>query len=173
MTPDGIVRKLRLIALTTLAARSEKQQLTYAEVAAALQVDEKEVEPWVIEGESTIHAHHQPGVRRDSAHDRSDVGFPAETACTAIGASLLRARLSQPQSLIRITYVSSRAAPSFGQSEWQLLEKRLGQWQKVVGDARKVVEEAEELAAQGPITHRARTQGQGSGQGRREEEVAA
>ncbi|ORX35139.1 hypothetical protein BD324DRAFT_634026 [Kockovaella imperatae] len=149
LTSESIVRKLRLIALTTLAAKSPKQELTYEETAKALQIDEKDVEAWVIE---------------------------------AIRASLIRARLSQPQSLIRITYVSSRGTPAFGPSEWQLLERRLEQWQKVVGDARKVVEDAEGLAAQGPITHRPRTQGPsgqqqreqaGAAGGRREEEVAA
>ena len=52
LTSESIIRKLRLIALTTLASQSTNQELTYSEIATALQIDEKEVEAWVIDGES-------------------------------------------------------------------------------------------------------------------------
>jgi len=50
---EAIVRKLRLIALTTLCARSTSKQLQYSEVASALAIDESDVEEWVIDGTSS------------------------------------------------------------------------------------------------------------------------
>lgn len=78
----------------------------------------------------------------------------------------MKARLSQPLSLIRIQSVSSAGTRRFGTDEWTLLERRLSEWKKAVADARAVVDEAESLAAQGPITHQRPPR-------RREEEVAA
>ncbi|WOO85117.1 Eukaryotic translation initiation factor 3 subunit M [Vanrija pseudolonga] len=46
---DEVLRKVRLIALATLAARSATKQLAYADLAKALAVDESEVEAWVID----------------------------------------------------------------------------------------------------------------------------
>ncbi|KAK4684773.1 translation initiation factor 3 subunit M, partial [Tremellales sp. Uapishka_1] len=128
---ESILRKLRLIALATLCARTTSKQLQYSQVASALEIEESDVEAWVID---------------------------------AIRANLLTARISQPLSLIKIQTVSSLATRRFGSSEWQLLEKRLGEWKKMVADARVVVEEAEGLASAGQGGRRA---------GRREDEVAA
>ncbi|OCF41054.1 eukaryotic translation initiation factor 3 subunit M [Kwoniella heveanensis CBS 569] len=68
----------------------------------------------------------------------------------AIRSKLITARISQPLSLIRIQSISSLSTSSrrFGPSEWQLLEKRLGEWKKSVSEARQVVEEAQNVAAQ-------------------------
>jgi translation initiation factor 3 subunit M len=77
----------------------------------------------------------------------------------AIRVNLFKARLSQPSSLIRIISVSGAGTRRFGPSEWQLLERRLGEWKKAVADARAVIEEAEQVAAQGPITHQRRPGG--------------
>ncbi|KAL7420352.1 hypothetical protein Q5752_005322 [Cryptotrichosporon argae] len=46
---EEIVRKLRLVALGALAARAPSKQLSYDEVASALQVDAADVEAWVID----------------------------------------------------------------------------------------------------------------------------
>ncbi|KAK8844780.1 hypothetical protein IAR55_006630 [Kwoniella newhampshirensis] len=152
-TADSVLRKLRLIALVALAAKSETRQLEYAPVAKALAIDESEVETWVID---------------------------------AIRSKLIVARISQPQSLIRIQSISSSStsARRFGPSEWQLLEKRLSDWKKSVSEARAVVEEAEALAAQGPVVQQQRRGGnrrqggqqqqqqqQSQGEGERQEEV--
>jgi translation initiation factor 3 subunit M len=94
---------------------------------------------------------------------------------TAIRANLLKARLSQPASLIKIQSVSSAGTRRFGSEEWQTLERRLQDWKKQVSEARSVIADAEALAAQGPITHQ-RREGNGNrerGQQRREEEVTA
>ncbi|GMK58773.1 hypothetical protein CspeluHIS016_0602150 [Cutaneotrichosporon spelunceum] len=122
---DEVLRKVRLVALTTLAARSSTKEISYADLAAALNIDEAEVEAWVID---------------------------------AIRAGLLQARLSQPQSLVRIISVSSRGTRRFGRDEWELLEKRLGEWKAAVSEARATIESAEEVAAQGPITNQRRPQ---------------
>ncbi|TYJ57433.1 eukaryotic translation initiation factor 3 subunit M [Cryptococcus floricola] len=69
----------------------------------------------------------------------------------AVRSKLIVARISQPLSIIRIQSISSTTSSSrrFGPAEWQLLEKRLQQWKKSVGEARQVVEEAEQVAQQG------------------------
>ena len=50
LTPETVLRKLRLIALTTLCARSTTKQLQYSEVASTLSIERSEVEAWVIDG---------------------------------------------------------------------------------------------------------------------------
>ncbi|WVF66508.1 hypothetical protein IAT40_001248 [Kwoniella sp. CBS 6097] len=127
---DSVLRKLRLIALLSLCAKSETRQLEYAPVAKALGVEESEVEAWVID---------------------------------AIRSKLITARISQPLSLIRIQTISSLSTSSrrFGPSEWQLLEKRLGEWKKSVSEARQVVEEAQNVAAQPVNQHQQQRRGAG------------
>lgn len=49
---EEVIRKIRLIALTTLAARSATKELPYADLASTLAIKEDEVEAWVIDGES-------------------------------------------------------------------------------------------------------------------------
>ncbi|WWD06357.1 hypothetical protein V865_004447 [Kwoniella europaea PYCC6329] len=48
-TAESVVRKVRLVALLALAARSETRQLEYAPIAKALGIDESEVEAVVID----------------------------------------------------------------------------------------------------------------------------
>ena len=54
LTLETVLRKLRLIALTTLCARSTTKQLQYLEVASTLSIERSEVEAWVIDGSSCI-----------------------------------------------------------------------------------------------------------------------
>jgi translation initiation factor 3 subunit M len=91
---------------------------------------------------------------------------------------LIKARLSQPNSLVKIQSVSSAGTRRFGSEEWQNLERRLQEWKKSVAEARSVIAEAEAVAAQGPITHQQRNnnnnrQQGGQNQQRRDEEVTA
>ena len=51
LTADSILRKLRAIALVHIAAESSSQQLSYSDIASALQIDQSEVELYVIDGE--------------------------------------------------------------------------------------------------------------------------
>jgi len=156
-TSEFIVRKLRLIALTTLCGRSTSKQISYSEVSSALSIPESEVEAWVIDGMSHSYPHQD------------------ETNKIAIRANLLKARLSQPASLIKIQSVSSAGTRRFGSEEWQTLERRLQEWKKQVSEARNVIAEAEAVAAQGPPTHQRREgqQTQNRERGQRREEVAA
>ncbi|EIW73001.1 hypothetical protein M231_04343 [Tremella mesenterica] len=50
LTADSLLRKIKLIALVTLASRSSSRQLQYSQIATALQVPEADVEAWVIDG---------------------------------------------------------------------------------------------------------------------------
>ena len=155
---------MRLIALTTLCARSTSKQISYSEVSKALSIPETEVEAWVIDGTSSALPINRSSLTR-----------------TAIRANLLKARLSQPASLIKIQSVASAGTRRFGSEEWQTLERRLQEWKKQVSEARSVIADAEAVAAQGPITHQrrdgqtrdqARAQAHQQGQ-RRAEEVTA
>ena len=49
---DQIARKLRLLALTSLAASSSTKEITYADIAKALKLDEDDIEISVIDGQS-------------------------------------------------------------------------------------------------------------------------
>jgi translation initiation factor 3 subunit M len=48
---DGkaVLRKIRLIAIATLAARSATKTIPYADIAKALQIDDADIEAWVID----------------------------------------------------------------------------------------------------------------------------
>lgn len=52
---------------------------------------------------------------------------------------MLKARLSQPKKTLRVQSVASRA---FGQAEWKLLEKRLGEWKSTLEEVHGVVADA-------------------------------
>lgn len=52
---EQITRKLRLLALTDLAASSSSKDITYAEIAKALKVEEDEIEIFVIDGMLLFH----------------------------------------------------------------------------------------------------------------------
>jgi hypothetical protein len=49
-----ITRKLRLLALTSLCAKSQSKDIKYADIAAGLDIPVKEVERWVIDGKYII-----------------------------------------------------------------------------------------------------------------------
>ncbi|WVQ94122.1 hypothetical protein IAU59_001200 [Kwoniella sp. CBS 9459] len=89
----------------------------------------------------------------------------------AIRSKLITARISQPLSLIRIQTISSLSTSSrrFGPSEWQLLEKRLGEWKKSVSEARQVVEEAQNVAAQPVNQYQQQRRGGPGGGGKRDQ----
>ena len=58
---------------------------------------------------------------------------------TAIHSGLLKASLSQPTKTLRVQSVQTR---SFGSAEWQLLDKRLGEWKIVLDDVQKTIQDA-------------------------------
>lgn len=53
LNSESVLRKLRLVALVSAASKSSQQQLSYAEVASALSIEESDVEEWVVDGEPT------------------------------------------------------------------------------------------------------------------------
>ena len=65
-------------------------------------------------------------------------------------AGLFQARISQPTASVKVLSVSRAASPSVAAGkgfEWELLGKRLDEWKKAVVEARRVVGEAEAVAA--------------------------
>lgn len=52
---------------------------------------------------------------------------------------MLKASLSQPTKTLRVQSVQTR---SFGSAEWQLLDKRLGEWKTVLEDVQKNIQDA-------------------------------
>ena len=65
---------------------------------------------------------------------------------SGIHANLITGRLSQPLAQLRVQSATSRR---FAKEEWTLLAKRLADWRSTVDGARRVVDEAEQIAAQG------------------------
>ena len=126
MSAESITRKLRLLALVSLCANSQNRDIPYSEVVKTLNVEEDVVEAWVIDG--TLASVQKLFVLANNCPPG-----------LAIHANLLKARLSQPKKTLRVTSVASRA---FGQPEWALLEKRLGEWKATLEDVHGVVAEA-------------------------------
>jgi translation initiation factor 3 subunit M len=127
---DQITRKLRLLALTSLAASSSTKEITYADIAKALKLDEDDIEISVIDGQCSLQIVHVPDLTQ------------SQTICSAwsaIHSGLLKASLSQPTKTLRVQSVQTR---SFGSAEWQLLDKRLGEWKTVLEDVQKTIQDA-------------------------------
>lgn len=51
---QALEKKVRLLTLVGLCAKQEQDAVSYAVIAAALEVDEKDVEVWVIDGQSGV-----------------------------------------------------------------------------------------------------------------------
>ena len=54
LNKDLLTKKIRCLTLATLCSSSSKNEVSYAEIAAAIEVDEKDVEVWVIDGQSQL-----------------------------------------------------------------------------------------------------------------------
>jgi translation initiation factor 3 subunit M len=118
--------------LTTLASTSATKEITYAEIAKALKLDEDDIEISVIDG----------AFRRsicDGVRGLAFLTFNDGNAIAAIHSGLMKASLSQPTKTLRVQSVQTR---SFGSAEWQLLDKRLGEWKTVLEDAIVVNEQS-------------------------------
>jgi len=46
---DVLLRKIRLLSLASLAAKNIRRDIPYSEISSALQIEEKDVEAWVID----------------------------------------------------------------------------------------------------------------------------
>jgi len=51
LSSAALDKKIRLLDLASLCARSSSAEVPYKEIASTLQIDESEVEIWVIDGE--------------------------------------------------------------------------------------------------------------------------
>lgn len=99
---EEVVRKVRLIALTTLAARSSTKELAYADLASTLGVKEDEVEAWVIDGEYSA-------VLSNHSYPRQPAARPLVTASGCCACHLGVLARDPPLRLVR---VAAPRAPS-------------------------------------------------------------
>lgn len=114
----ALERKLKLLALAELCSKKVGEQVSYSEMAEALQMGsqadvsafDEEVETWVIDGGSNLSSPHL---------SRIDV------VNAAIRASLISGRLSQPLQSFQVTLAAPR---TFTPSHWAALESRLRGW---------------------------------------------
>lgn len=127
MNKDTLLRKIRLLTLASIASAKIGRDISYAEVASALQVQDTEVETWAIDG-------------RFGTSWRRSIMF---TAFIAIRYKLIGGKLSQANSSIHITRSSTR---TFGTSQWQDLETQLLQWKANLGEVAKVIAQARKTA---------------------------
>ena len=137
-TPALITRKSHLLSLARLFASSPTRVLSFSSIATSLSIPASEVDEIIFDGSA---------------------------------AGLFVARISQPEQNVKVVSVSRAATINGGNGgkgkgfEWDLLQARLGEWKKAVGEARKVVRDAEEVA-RAPVREE-RQQGQGQGQGQK------
>ena len=118
-------RKIRLLTLTSLGFQNIGKDVPYATLASALQVDQSEVEKWVIDGTllPLIHT------------------FILPTSCLVIRAGLVSGKLSQSSKVFHITRSTSRL---FEREQWAALEQRLVAWQTGLAAVLAVVTSARE-----------------------------
>ena len=121
--------KVRLLSLATLGFQNIGQDLPYSTIASTLQVEQSDVERWVIDGSSSSY------LNEPSMHLLTLLLY------TVVRAGLLSGRLSQTSQTLHVTRAGIR---TFERPQWELLEKRLLAWKTglagvldVIADARK------------------------------------
>jgi len=118
-------RKIRLLTLVSLGFQNIGKGVSYATLASALQVDQSEVERWVIDGTF-------PPFAFTSNH---------LTPHSVIRAGLVSGKLSQSSRVFHITRSTSRV---FERDQWVALEQRLVAWQTGLAAVLAVVTSARE-----------------------------
>ena len=118
-------RKIRLLTLTSLGFQNIGKDVPYATLASALQVDQPEVERWVIDGMLSLFV-------RMSILPMSRL---------VIRAGLVSGKLSQSSRVFHITRSTSRV---FDRDQWVVLEQRLVAWQTGLAAVLAVVTSARE-----------------------------
>ncbi|WWC57567.1 uncharacterized protein I303_100099 [Kwoniella dejecticola CBS 10117] len=141
-TAESVVRKLRLIALLSLAAKSETRQLQYAPIAKALAIDESEVEAWVIDAVRS---------KLLSARISQPLSLIKIQSVSSLSASSKQFGMSEWQLLEKRL------------NEWKV---SVNEAQTVVEEAQKIAEQP----LSNPTQRRGQGQGQGQGQRRREQQ---
>ena len=118
-------RKIRLLTLASLGFQNIGKDVPYATLASALQVDESEVEKWVIDGTTSPFMH----------------TLIPPTSRSVIRAGLASGKLSQSSRVFHITRSTSRA---FEREQWATLEQRLVAWQTGLAAVLAIVASARE-----------------------------
>ena len=118
-------RKIRLLTLASLGFQNIGKDVPYATLASALQVDQSEVERWVIDG----------------MHPTFAFAPRQPTSCLVIRAGLVSGKLSQSSRVFHITRSTSRV---FERDQWAALEQRLVAWQTGLAAVLAVVTSARE-----------------------------
>ena len=125
-------RKIRLLTLVSLGFQNIGKGVSYATLASALQVDQSEVERWVIDGIFPPFA-------------SASIQF---TPHSVIRAGLVSGKLSQSSRVFHITRSTSRV---FERDQWVALEQRLVAWQTGLAAVLAVVASAREKGVGGSI----------------------
>ena len=126
-------RKIRLLTLASLGFQNIGKDVPYATLASALQVDQSEVEKWVIDGMPS------PFTQRT----------PIQlTSYLVIRAGLVSGKLSQSSRVFHITRSTSRV---FERDQWAALEQRLVAWQTGLAAVLAVVTSAREKGSERSI----------------------
>jgi translation initiation factor 3 subunit M len=120
-----------LLTLTSLGFQNIGKDVSYATLASALQIDQSEVERWVIDG--------APSPSHTNVH---------LTPLSVIRAGLVSGKLSQSSRVFHITRSTSRA---FDRDQWIALEKRLAAWQTGLAAVLTVVTSAREKGSERSI----------------------
>lgn len=126
-------RKIRLLTLASIAFKNVGQDLPYAEIASALQVDPSEVEKWAIDGEIFPLPIHKRTLTANNP-----------LYFTVIRAGLVSGKLSQTTQTLHITRSTARV---FEREQWEALEKRLVAWKAGLGSVLEVVATARTSAS--------------------------
>lgn len=118
-------RKIRLLTLASLGFQNIGKDVPYETLASTLQVDESEVERWVIDG----------------VFPPFTFSSVPPTPPLVIRAGLVSGKLSQPSRVFHITRSTSRV---FERDQWAALEQRLVAWQTGLASVLAVVTSARE-----------------------------
>jgi translation initiation factor 3 subunit M len=122
-------RKIRLLTLASLGFQNIGKGVPYATLASTLQVDQSEVERWVIDG----------------VFSPFTLTSISPTLLLVIRAGLVSGKLSQSSRVFRITRSTSRV---FEQDQWVALEQRLVAWQTGLAAVLAVVTSAREKGSE-------------------------
>ena len=114
-----------MLTLASLGFQNIGKDVPYATLASALQIDQSEVERWVIEGMILPLVHTSISL----------------TSCLVIRAGLVSGKLSQSSRVFHITRSTSRV---FERDQWAALEQRLVAWQTGLAAVLAVVTSARE-----------------------------
>lgn len=134
-------RKIRLLSLATLGFQNVGRDLSYVTVASTVQIQESEVERWVIDGKLRF----QPPVLIYSLPENLSLSLFLNNI--AIRAGLITAKISQTTRTLNVIRATPRA---FEREQWEALEKRLVAWKTGLTGILDVVAAAKKKSG-GPV----------------------